>query len=57
MFAPLGDVNSFLTLEVGARTHSSEITRLGAIDLSSDVPARAQQGILGGVDVAGTSEP
>ena len=55
MFAPLGDVNSFLTLEVGARTHSSEITRLGAIDLSSDVPARAQQGILGGVDVAGTS--
>ena len=41
---------------VGARTLGSEVTRLGATDLSSEVPGRAQQGILGGVDVAGTSE-
>jgi len=26
-------------------------------DLGSEVPSHAQQGILGGVDVAGTSEP
>ena len=42
---------------VGARTHGSEVTRLDATDLSSEVPGRAQQGIIGGVDVAGTSEP
>ena len=42
---------------VGARTHGSEVTRLGATDLGSEVPGRAQQAILGGVDVAGTSEP
>jgi len=42
---------------VGAMTHGSEVTRLGATDLGSEVPGRAQQAILGGVDVAGTSEP
>jgi len=42
---------------VGARTHGSEVTRLGATDLGSEVPGHAQQAILGGVDVAGTSEP
>ena len=40
---------------VGARTHGSEVTRLGATDLGSEVPGRAQQGILGGVDVVGTA--
>jgi hypothetical protein len=30
---------------------------VGATDLSSEVPGRAQQGIRGGADVAGTSEP
>ena len=44
-------------MEVGARTYGVEVTRLGATDLSSNVPGRAQQGILGGVDVAGTSAP
>ena len=39
---------------VGTRTHGAEVTRLGATDLGSDVPGRAQHGILGGVDVAGT---
>ena len=43
--------------KVGARTHSAEVTRLGATDLGSEVPGRAQQGILGGVDVVGTSVP
>ena len=42
---------------VGARTHGSEVTRLGATDLGFEVPGRAQQAILGGVDVADTSEP
>ena len=42
---------------VGARTHGSEVTRLGATDLGSEVPGHAQQAILGGVDVAGTLEP
>ena len=42
---------------VGAMTHGSEVTRLGATDLGFEVPGRAQQAILGGVDVAGTSEP
>ena len=40
---------------VGARTHGAEVTRLGATDLGFKVPGRAQQGILGGVDVTGTS--
>ena len=35
----------------------AKVTRLGATDLGSEVPGRAQQGILGGVDVAGTSAP
>ena len=42
---------------VGARTHGVEVTRLGATDLGSEVPGRAQQGILGGVVVASTSTP
>ena len=44
-------------MEVGARTYGVEVTRLGATDLSSNVPGRAQQGILGGVDMASTLEP
>ena len=43
--------------EVDAGTHGSEVTRLGAIDLGSEVSGCAQQGILFGVDVTGTSEP
>ena len=35
----------------------AEVTRLGATDLGSEVPGRAQQGILGGVHMAGTSAP
>jgi len=42
---------------VGARIHGSEVTRLGATDLGSELPGHAQQAILGGIDVAGTSEP
>ena len=42
---------------VGARTHGVEVTRVGATDLGSEVPGRAQQSILGSVDVAGTSAP
>ena len=38
-------------------THGAEVTCLGATDLGSEVPGRAQQGILGDVDVAGTSVP
>ena len=44
-----------MALGVGARTHDVEVKRLGATDLGSEVPGRAQQGILGGVHVAGTS--
>jgi hypothetical protein len=44
-FSPLGDVNSSLDPGVGARTHGSEVTHLGATDLGSEVPGRAQQGI------------
>ena len=51
---PPEDVNSSLTLGVGVRTHGAEVTRLGATDLGSEISGRAQQGILGGVDVAGT---
>ena len=57
MFSSLGDENSFLDLGVSARTHGAEVTRLGATDLNSEVPDRAQQNILGGVDVADTSAP
>ena len=53
----MGDVNSSLDPGVGARTHGSEVTRLGVTDLGSEVLGRAQQGILGGVNVAGTLEP
>ena len=35
----------------------AEVTRLGAIDLGSEMPGRAQQEILGDVDVVGTSAP
>jgi hypothetical protein len=54
---PLGDVNSSLNPGVNARTHGSEVTRLGVTDLSSEIPNRAQQDILGGVDVIDTSKP
>ena len=40
---------------VGARNHGAEVTRLGAIDLDFEVPDRAQQSMLGDVDVVGTS--
>jgi hypothetical protein len=33
------------------------VTHLSAADLGSEVPGRAQQGIRGGADVAGISEP
>ena len=56
-FGSLKDVNSSLNFGVGVRTYGSEITRLSATDLGSEVPGRAQQRILGGVDVAGASEP
>ena len=36
-------------------THDAEVTRLGATNLGSEVPGRAQQGSLGGVDVVRTS--
>ena len=32
-----------------------EVTRLGATDLGAEVPGRALQGIIDGVDVAGIS--
>ena len=35
----------------------AEVTRLSATDLGAEVPGRALQQILGGVDVAGTSAP
>ena len=57
MFGPQGDLNSSLDPGVGAMTYGAEVTRLGATDLGSEVPGRAQQGSLGGVDVAGTSAP
>ena len=34
-----------------------EVTRLGATDLGAEVPGRALQEILGGVDVTGISTP
>ena len=49
-FGPLRDLNSSLD-------HGAEVKRLGATDLGCEVPGRAQQGILGGVDVVGTSVP
>ena len=55
MFGSPKDVNSFLDL--GSATHDSEVTRLDATDLGSEVPGYAQQDILFDVDVAGTSEP
>ena len=53
----LRDVNSSLNPGVGARTHGAEVTRLGVTDLGSEVLRRAQQRILGDVDVVGTSTP
>ena len=35
----------------------AEVTCLDATDLASEVPGRAQQGILGDVDMTGTSAP
>ena len=57
MFHPLGDLNSSLDPGVGVRTHGADVIRLGATDLGSEVSDRAQQGILGGIHVAGTSAP
>ena len=57
MFDLVGDLNSSLDPGVGARNHGAEVTRLGATNLGSEVPGRAQQGILDGVDVASTSAP
>ena len=54
---PSRDVNLSLDPEIDVRTHGSEVIHLGAINLGSEVPYRAQQDILGGVDVAGTSKP
>ena len=42
---------------VVVRNHGAEVTRLDATDLGAEVPGRAQQVILGGVHVAGTSTP
>ena len=56
-FGVLGDLNSPLDPGVGAMTHDTEVTRLSATDFGSEVPGRAQQGFLGGVDVTGTSAP
>ena len=58
-FGPSRDVNSSLDPGVDARTHGSKVTRLDVTDLGSEIADRAQQGILGDVDVAGTrsSEP
>ena len=53
----MGDLNSSLDPGVGVRNHGAEVTRLGAINLDAEVPGRAQQAILGGVHVAGTSTP
>ena len=57
MCGSLGDLNSSLILRVGVMTHDAEVTRLGATNLGSEVPGRAQHDILGGVHVAGTSVP
>jgi hypothetical protein len=42
---------------VSAKTHGSERTHLGAINLGSEMSSHAQQDILGGTDVAVTLEP
>ena len=38
-------------------THGVEVTRLDATDIDFEMPDRTQQGILGGIDVIGTSTP
>jgi hypothetical protein len=53
---PLRDINSSLYFGVGPRTHGSEVVHLDATNLSSEVSGYAQQGILGGTDVAGTPQ-
>ena len=39
---PLRDLKLSLILGVGVRTHGAEVTCLGATDLGSEVPGRAQ---------------
>ena len=56
-FGHTKDLNSSLNPGVGARNHGAKVTRFGATDLDAEVPDRALQEILGGVDMAGTSEP
>jgi hypothetical protein len=41
MFSPLSDVNSSLDPGVSAKTQGSEVIRLGATDLGSEVSGRA----------------
>jgi hypothetical protein len=55
-FGSLCDINSSLNPRVSVRTHGSKITHLGATNLGFEVLGHAQQGILGGTDMAGTSE-
>jgi len=56
-FGSLCDINSSLNPGVTVKTHGSEITHLGATNLGFEVLGHAQQRILGGTDMAGTSEP
>ena len=51
----LRDLNSSLDPGIGAMSPGAEVTRLGATDLGAEVPSHELQGILGGVDVVGTS--
>ena len=51
------DLNSSLDPGVGTMSPGVKVTRFGATDLDAEVPGRAQQAILGGVHVAGTSAP
>ena len=57
MFGLLGDLNSSLTLGVGAMSPCAEVIRLGATDFGAKVSGHALQEILSGVDVTGTSTP
>ena len=57
MFSLLGDLNLYLDPRVDVMSHGVEVTCLAATDLGAEVPDRAQYGILGGVDVVGTSTP
>lgn len=52
---PLGDLNLSLDLGIGAMSPDTEVTRLGAINLDAEIPGRAQQEILGDINMTGTS--